>query len=248
MKWIYLSPHLDDAVFSCGGLILDQTRQGHEVDIWTIFAGDPPGEDLSEFATLLHKVWNAGPNPVRERREEDLEACRIVGARAVHFPYPDCIYRHSAVDGRSLYPGREAIFGGWDPEEADLIRSLVQRFEKDIPRNAQLISPLGIGNHVDHALTRQAAQRLGRELWYYADYPYAREKTGKESLRVMRNLRDWTEKVSGVSADGLAGWQQAMAAYRSQISTFWKDEQTLFQEILDYSCSQGGLALWKRVS
>ena len=28
MRWIYLSPHLDDAVLSCGGLIFEQSRQG----------------------------------------------------------------------------------------------------------------------------------------------------------------------------------------------------------------------------
>ncbi|MCE7860069.1 MAG: PIG-L family deacetylase, partial [Chloroflexi bacterium CFX2] len=28
MRWIYLSPHLDDAALSAGGWIFDQTRAG----------------------------------------------------------------------------------------------------------------------------------------------------------------------------------------------------------------------------
>ena len=28
MRWIYLSPHFDDAVLSCGGLIWEQTHSG----------------------------------------------------------------------------------------------------------------------------------------------------------------------------------------------------------------------------
>jgi len=39
MRWIYLSPHFDDAVLSCGGLIFDQTCGGTAVEIWTVFAG-----------------------------------------------------------------------------------------------------------------------------------------------------------------------------------------------------------------
>jgi LmbE family N-acetylglucosaminyl deacetylase len=50
MRWIYLSPHFDDAVLSCGGLIFEQARQGIPIEIWTIFAGNPPPGPLSMFA------------------------------------------------------------------------------------------------------------------------------------------------------------------------------------------------------
>jgi LmbE family N-acetylglucosaminyl deacetylase len=33
MRWIYLSPHFDDAVLSCGGLIFDQAQAGTPVEI-----------------------------------------------------------------------------------------------------------------------------------------------------------------------------------------------------------------------
>jgi hypothetical protein len=35
MRWIYLSPHLDDAALSAGGLIYEQTQAGIQVEIWT---------------------------------------------------------------------------------------------------------------------------------------------------------------------------------------------------------------------
>ena len=47
MRWIYLSPHLDDAVFSAGGLIYEQTQAGTPVEIWTIMCGDP---HLTEYS------------------------------------------------------------------------------------------------------------------------------------------------------------------------------------------------------
>ena len=36
--WIYLSPHLDDAVYSCGGMLWEQVQRGVQAEVWTIFA------------------------------------------------------------------------------------------------------------------------------------------------------------------------------------------------------------------
>ena len=57
MRWIYISPHFDDAVLSCGGLIFEQARQGIPVEIWTICAGDAPPGPLSQLAQDCHVQW-----------------------------------------------------------------------------------------------------------------------------------------------------------------------------------------------
>ncbi|MBA4379671.1 MAG: PIG-L family deacetylase, partial [Anaerolinea sp.] len=57
MRWIYISPHLDDAVLSCGGLIWEQSHAGTQVEIWTVCTGDPPEGPLSPFAEVLHAEW-----------------------------------------------------------------------------------------------------------------------------------------------------------------------------------------------
>ena len=84
MKWIYLSPHLDDVIFSCGGLIWEQSNSDQDVEIWTIFAADAPIDSLSQFAETLHDNWGLDANVVKIRREEDgvhktdLGGCRFV--------------------------------------------------------------------------------------------------------------------------------------------------------------------------
>src|SRR5512136_66244 len=82
MRWIYLSPHFDDAVLSCGGLIHEQACQGLQTEIWTIFAGDPPPGPLSEFAQQTHVLWGitSGEDMVAMRRAEDITAAGIVDA------------------------------------------------------------------------------------------------------------------------------------------------------------------------
>lgn len=246
MKWIFLSPHLDDIAFSCGGLVWDLTAAGHDVDIWTIAAGDPPGDDLSPFAEELHLTWGLGMDAVQIRRTEDQLACQIIGAAPRYFPYLDCIYRKSPA-GNYYYASEEAIFGGLDTREAGLIERLSGELLEEIPEDAHLVAPLGIGNHVDHELTRKAANRLGRPLLFYADYPYAREADGKETLYFMERSSEWQGYEFPVSEVGLENWIRAAQVYRSQISTFWADDEDLGMQIREFSHFFGRFKLWKAV-
>ncbi len=68
MRWIYISPHLDDAVLSCGGLIREQTSTKTQVEIWTVFSGDPPAGSLSAFANFQHTQWGLGVEASSLRR------------------------------------------------------------------------------------------------------------------------------------------------------------------------------------
>ena len=244
MKTIYLSPHLDDAVFSCGGWIWEQTQKGQNVEIWTICSGDPPAGSLSDLARSLHQSWTLTDNAVQIRREEDREACRVIGVFPRHFPYLDCIYRSSS-QGEAYYQNEADIFGGLDPREADLVAEISAELKDKLPQEAELIVPLGIGNHVDHELTRKAASRLGRKLSYYADYPYARDLEGQEVLKIMEDSREWQGGQLQVSERGLDQWWLGARAYKSQITTFWEDEGALRREIKDYSAFLGGMKLWE---
>ncbi len=243
MKIIYLSPHLDDAVFSCGGWIWEQTQRGLDVEIWTICAGDPPQGSLSAFARTLHRTWNLSDNATQIRRDEDSKACQIIGAESRHFPFPDCIYRKSP-EGEYYYASEEDIFGGLDPREADLIDRISADLGEALPPEVQLFAPLGIGNHVDHEIVRKAAARLERDLHYYADYPYARTPEGKGILSFMEESREWQGEQTRISEKGLDIWWQAAQAYRSQISTFWEDDHALRREIIGYSAFLGGFKHW----
>jgi len=246
MKWIFLSPHLDDIAFSCGGLVWDLVNNGHHLEIWTICAGDPSEEDLSPFALEKHRSWGLGLDAVQIRREEDQKACQIIGAAPRYFSYLDCIYR-KPPEGEFYYPAEGDIFGGLDPREADLIERLSNQLLEELPDDARVVAPLGIGNHVDHELTRKAANRLGIPLTFYADYPYAREVDGKEILDFMDCSLDWQYEEVPVSETGLEKWILAAKAYRSQISTFWENDEDLGLQIKEFSDFLGRFKLWRAV-
>ncbi len=103
---LFLSPHLDDAVFSCGGQIVLLREQGASVHVVTAFTGDAPEPEapLSDFAALLHALWDAGDNPFAVRREEDRCALHLLGVTWTHLLYQDAIYRRPQSGGTWLYP------------------------------------------------------------------------------------------------------------------------------------------------
>lgn len=243
MDWIYISPHFDDAAFSCGGLIAMQTRTDQKAAIWTICAGDPPRAPLSPFARSLHDRWQLEGNPVPQRRAEDKTACHALGAVWRHFPIPDCIYRRSPHDGLPLYASEEEVFGPVHPQEAGLVEQLGQQLLHLLPEPASIVCPLTIGGHVDHRLVRSALEGLGLELWYYADYPYVQMP---EANLAAKTAGMQVERFDLFDAD-LAAWTQAAAAYASQISSFWDDRDAMQGAIRDYYRQMQGLRLWRKV-
>ncbi len=240
MRWVYLSPHLDDAVLSCGGLIFEQARQGIPLEIWTVCAGNPPPGPLSPMARQIHWVWGSGTaeETVRLRREEDRQAASRLGAQVFHGHFPDCIYRR-ASDGTLLYT--TLVFTAWNPLERDLPAEIAAMLQERLQSDDVLVCPLAIGGHVDHLLTRLAAERLGRSLRYYADVPYVLNR--RRSLSpVTAGLRAERHLVTG---EGLRAWVEAIAAYRSQIRMLFKTSRGMRWAIARYWQRAGGVFLWQ---
>jgi LmbE family N-acetylglucosaminyl deacetylase len=240
MRWIYISPHFDDAVLSCGGLIADQTRDGNPVEIWTICAGEAPEGPLSNFAKQTHKDWGTGnaASTVRIRREEDRDAAKHVGAEILHFNFPDCIYRR-ASNKSLLYP--MSIFSPWNPSECNLYKDIAASIKERLQQDDVLVCPLAIGNHVDHIMVRLALESLDTSLLYYADIPYLLNRPG--SLQSV--VAGLMEKTYPVSAQGLHAWIDGISAYRSQVGGLFKTKRRMHVAISRYWESRHGVRLWR---
>jgi hypothetical protein len=99
---------------------------------------------------------------------------------------------------------------------------------------------LGYGEHVDHRLTRQAAENLNRPLHYYPDLPYAaRGGQIPEELGLPKGV----EQRILLEMEEIEAWTQASSCYQSQISTFWADEKALHAELCGYHDRENGLRL-----
>jgi LmbE family N-acetylglucosaminyl deacetylase len=243
MNWIYLSPHFDDVALSCGGLVWEQVQAGNPVCIWTICAGEPPAGALSPFAQELHARWETGPAAPLQRRTEDLASCQRLGASQRYFSVPDCIYRRDPQTGEFLYASEGALSGALHPGDAGLITVLREELGRTLQAGVAIVCPLALGNHVDHQLTRLAAEGLDCTLWYYADYPYVlRCKTQVEAME----QEGWKTKVFPISGEVLNAWQDSVAAHGSQISTFWAGENEMRLAISEYMQWNKGMRLWRK--
>ncbi|HET9914828.1 MAG TPA: PIG-L family deacetylase [Anaerolineales bacterium] len=242
MRWIYLSPHLDDAVFSAGGLIYEQSRAGLPVEIWTFMCGYPSGPEgeVSQFAQLLHSQWgfSSTEEAIRLRREEDGHAAAILGAGILHLEFLDCIYRHG-TNGEWLY---SEVFVPPHPEDAGVPAQVAGIISARLNPDDVLVCPLSLGSHVDHVLVRQGAELLGRPLFYFIDVPYifsCPDELEPKSAGMQ-------ESVHPVTESGLSRWKEAALAYKSQISTLGEAFNTpeKVQESLQfYWAERGGLRL-----
>jgi len=243
MHWVYLSPHFDDVILSCGGLIYEQVWRGQTVEIWTLCAGEVPPGPLSSFAQELHARWGTGVETVRLRAAEDRQACEQMGAIHRHLDVPDCIYRKTP-EGDFVVHGEEDLFQLLPESEQTLGVRLGYHIRRMLPPYARVVSPLGVGGHVDHRLTRAMAESLHRHIWYYADYPYVAKLDFDPAEWLSGDLKVYHARVS---KDGLNAWQNGIAAYQSQISTFWSSAEAMRKAIAKYKRSKNGTRLWRQV-
>jgi LmbE family N-acetylglucosaminyl deacetylase len=241
---VYLSPHLDDVVLSCGGRIWQQVQAGEHVLVATVFAGTPAsGAPLSPFAQELHARWRKPADAGTMRQKEDLSALARLGAEAVHWPYADCIYRQ-APDGRFLYASEEALWGEVHPAEKNLITELANRLTAlHLTQDSTVYAPLKSGHHVDHQIVRSAAEASGHTLTYYEEFPYAEDPQAVQAALAKTLGR---AELVLLSEEALEAKIAAIACYRSQLSTFWADVTEMATAVRAFAEQTGSGSLAER--
>jgi len=230
---LYLSPHFDDAVLSCGGQIARHTAAGQTVLVVTITGGDPPAGTPSDTVRALHERWaqsmaaeglsDAAGAIVAQRRAEDRAALAVLAADTLHLSFLDCIYR-CGPDGAPHYPGPVDMFG--PPATADdaTVAALVEAFAA-LPPAGRVYAPLGVGGHVDHLATRRAAGQVFATPVYYEEYPYT---AWPGALAAVFAGRDgWAAETVWLDEAALVAKTAAVAAYTSQLSSFFTDHADL---------------------
>lgn len=219
---LFLSPHLDDAILSCGATIHQLAAQGESVTVLTVMAGDPP-DPLPDTPIVadLHQRWQAGYRPVAVRRAEDERACAQLGAAAIHWMLGDCVYRIAHIAGQviALYPSEDSLWGPIHPDDPApaFLRASA------LPACTHLYVPLGCRHHVDHRILRDWGLSLQHpSLLLYEEYPYEIDAT----MELERALNYFAPRrpemlAREVSEGDVRAKLRAIACYESQISTFW---------------------------
>jgi LmbE family N-acetylglucosaminyl deacetylase len=168
MQVLVLSPHRDDAAFSCGLLLASLLQAGHSLRIVNVCT-------VSSYAPYLAKsAENRTEQVSKARLDEDLRFVDLLvrGANSaprsvelIDFHWQDLPLRWHTDDGASLAqsPLRS--------EEVDTLQAEL----RSLPLADFVLCPQALGGHADHRLVCRAAQRAFpvSSMVLYEDLPYA---------------------------------------------------------------------------
>lgn len=245
----YLSPHFDDVVFSCGGLIYKQVQKGQDAFIITIFGGLPDNSTIGPFAREIHKKWRVA-DPVMTRQREDIKAVEILGAEVQHLDFLDCVYRQTE-DNHPLYNNYESLKGTVHPDDNNLhdliYERIVQIIQKHDHEKVQIYSPLGVGNHVDHQIVKKIGMRLfseGFNVLFYEELPYGFwDPDGLKDV-IAKNENEWSSKIIPID---MKAKLNAVRFYKTQFAGLGGSFRSAGKRFKNYAANVGNGKYAERV-
>jgi LmbE family N-acetylglucosaminyl deacetylase len=235
---LYLSPHFDDAILSCGGLIHAQRQAGEQVGVLTLCAGLPGRNARSPLARRYEADWRGSGGGMVIRRAENASALSSWGVSSWDGSARDAIYRNGT--GAPYYPTREDLFGEPHPQDPAALLPLweteVKQIASEHGRAVLLYAPLGVGGHVDHELTRRLAQHMGEAGWavrFYEDYPYV-ELTPDGIPEALARFGPHTW-ISQTFAIDVRAKIEAVRSYRTQIGRVFGCKEDMVRRISGFT-------------
>ncbi len=231
-RHIYLQPHCDDAVLSCGGTIALQQTTHQRPLVITIFGGTGNIQGpLSPFAIQVNRDGGFASidEAVQRRRAEDAAACESVGADVLWLDFADALYRG--------YNSREALFGQverFDQSIEGQIAALLLEVRSRAPL-AVFYAPLGIGHHVDHQIVCSAADRLAQQranVKFYEDFPYVTQSGALDARQRELGLAMESDLIE-ISAQ-MRQKIDAIAMYRSQVPQLFGNTEQMHHAVESY--------------
>lgn len=242
MQHLILSPHPDDAVLSCGGLVYRLAQSGERMTVYTVMAGALPSDvRLSPFIEEHLQRWGLGTDPVPARREEERRALEVLGAKVEFGEIPDALYR---TDGRgmALYPDLERLFGEVHPDDPALAEHPV--ITAPLEPGMTVYAPLGAGHHVDHVLVRDAVQQWIHAIdavavFFYEEYPYSADGVAVVQAALDALGEPVEPVIQHLDSAAINAKIKAIACHESQISTFWRDSAAMAQAVRAYASDVG---------
>ena len=232
MKTVFfISPHLDDVIFSCGGTLAKLADKGWRTILCTIFTKSVMNPQGFALACQLDKNLAADVDYMKLRRAEDNRAAQILNAAEVlHLNFAEAPHRgyESAAE---LFAGEKTGDEIWKPV-AEHLELLAEIYSPEI-----VFAPQGLGNHVDHLQTIRAVRHIfpAEKLDWYRDTPYAvRQPDAPPSNLLPPELLFFSSEIENYLSQKI----EACIAYQSQINFQFGGASRLRSTLENFHCSE----------
>lgn len=226
LKINILSPHIDDAAFGLALTISRCANNNIPVTIINCFT-------ITKWTAIAVKDREVSAVS-RLRKYEDFAFYQSLNTdiKIINLDLLDAPLRNG-------YIFQEQPF---QQNELELIEELQKLLEQHI--DGLLLCPLGIGNHIDHAICRAAVLKLYDKIdvLFYEDLPYANRITQQQIEWHLKELEDILGVILSNSIDGLLNCTidkgNAIRLYKSQMN----DE--IASEIIAHLNALKGERIW----
>ncbi len=206
---IFISPHPDDVVLSCGGRLLKE-KNNLVINIFCRSYDNPTDWDL---------ICGLKRSPMNRRVVEDKNILNKIGVESIHLDFFD--NAHYEDEGK-IRP----------KQEVDKIFGRIEKTRSRYP-NADLFFPAGI-NHPDHILLAGMGKSLGADL-YYEDLPYGLLVDSEDGIdypvgdvidRKIELISDYKTQEKGlmslISVDSFDDFLKRMKDYHQRNDSFFE--------------------------
>jgi LmbE family N-acetylglucosaminyl deacetylase len=229
---VVLSPHLDDAVLSCGAL-MSKAREHMSVTVATLFTeASAPRHTFSARCYLRQIGAHDAGRLYFARRAEDQAVLEGAAIGYFHAGLTEALFRRRARPllhrfpwaGR-LMPELAHIYptyrlhiasGRISPHDADTLRRITDSIDHlSLKSSTLFLAPLAVGGHVDHVLVRTAAEMSRKRVVYYSDFPYNMRHSADPGFVQRNALRHATW------SHGLPAKAALVRAYRTQVDALF---------------------------
>jgi LmbE family N-acetylglucosaminyl deacetylase len=181
-----LSPHLDDAVLSCGSLIAWAQALGKSVTVVNVFTKGSTLDSALTKKLLAQAQFKEAETYFAAREAEDVRALAHLGTiYRINLGCTDAAWRATYEKSTTDFPTTLDPNLVIDQATAMQLRNLLKTVAL-AQENTIILAPLGVGNHADHLLVRNAAAQLFKNILYYVDFPYS-DKYPKDAEFIAKN-------------------------------------------------------------
>jgi LmbE family N-acetylglucosaminyl deacetylase len=228
---LFLSPHLDDVAFSCGGLAASLADAGWRTVLVTAFTRSVLPATGFALACQLDKGLTAEVDYMALRRAEDLVAAERLGFdEVIWLDLPEAPHRG--------YQSAPALFADLHPEDGVVpaltacFRQLQVNYQPDL-----VLAPQGLGGHVDHrqVIAAVLAAVPLTHAAFYRDTPYAIRAPDAAADAAIP--RDTTVRVPIAAA--LDRKISAAQAYTTQIGFQFQGPENTARALRDFAIAEG---------
>lgn len=229
---LFVSPHLDDVAFSCGGTLALLAREGWRTVLATVFTRSVPDPTGFALACQLDKGLSPGVDYMALRREEDREAAKRLGAsKILWLDLPEAPHRGYA-SAPEMFAGVLEGDEAWR-DVSGLLEDLLRTDNPDF-----LLAPQALGAHADHLQLVRAVRELDvpeAEVVWYRDAPYATRNPGsRPSPLLPAGLSEWSVDI----AETLEAKLAACAAYTTQLGFQFGGEESMRQALTAFAATE----------